>query len=108
MPTYQAIAMPATHQVLTSGVRMRGWMLAEALGRAYLRAIDSAVRDAGMIVVWVEAIADVATENSTSQDQPPITSSARKAKTNSSSSALSGRNWRARRRPRRRTRPTRR
>ena len=38
-----------------------------------------------MIVVWVEAIAEVATEASTTQLQSPITYSARSAKTNSSS-----------------------
>ena len=54
--------MPATHQVETSGVRNRGWMWPNVVRAARARrAIDSAVRDAGMIVVWVEAIAEVAT-----------------------------------------------
>jgi len=38
--------------------------------------MDSPVREAGMIVVWVEAIADVATANSSTQSQPPSTSPA--------------------------------
>ena len=42
-----------------------------------------------MIVVWVEAIAEVDTESSTTQPHPPITRSASSAKTNSSSPALS-------------------
>ncbi len=46
-----------------------------------------------MIVVWVEAIAEVATANSTTQLQPPITWVAISAKTNSSSSALSVSHW---------------
>lgn len=48
--------------------------------------MDSAVRDAGMIVVWVEASAEVETASSTIQSQPPpITSCASCAKMNSSS-----------------------
>ena len=50
------------------------------------------VREAGMIVVWVEAIAEVATANSTTQSQPPSTSVESSAKMNSSSSLLSARN----------------
>lgn len=68
--TYQATAMPATHQVETSGVRYRGWILARPLGRAWRRAIDRPVREAGMMVVCVEAIADVATASRTIQLQP--------------------------------------
>src|ERR671921_355548 len=75
-PRYQTIAMPATHQVETSGVRWRG-------------EIDSPVRDAGMIVVCVEAIAEVATASSTTQSQPPSTRSDSSANTASSSSAFS-------------------
>ena len=52
----------------------------------------SPVREAGMIVVCVEAIAEVATEKSTTQSQPPITSVASSAKMNSSSALLSARN----------------
>ena len=81
--------MTATVQVDTSGVRNRGWMWASALGSACRRAIDSPVRDAGMIVVWVEAIAEVETASSTTHDQPPITSSASTPKIASSSSAFS-------------------
>ncbi len=45
-----------------------------------------------MIVVWVEAIAEVATASSRIQSQPPRTSPASWAKTNSSSPAFSARN----------------
>ena len=41
-----------------------------------------------MIVVWVDAMAEVATDTSTTHPQPPSTSSARSAKRNSSSPAL--------------------
>lgn len=87
--TYQAMAMAATHHVLTSGVRKRGAMCAKCAGSACLRAMDSAVRDAGMIVVCVDASADVETASRTTQSQPPITSPASSAKMYSSSSALS-------------------
>ena len=83
------MAMTATVQVETSGVRNRGWMWPSDLGIACRRAIDSPVRDAGMIVVWVEAIAEVDTASSTTHDQPPITWSASVAKIASSSSAFS-------------------
>ena len=83
------MAMPATHQVETSGVRYRGWMCAKLAGIACRRAIDRPVRDAGMIVVWVEAIADVVTASSTIQSQPPMMSVASSPKMNSSSSAFS-------------------
>ena len=53
--------------------------------------IDNPVRDAGMMVVWVDAIAEVDTASSTTHDQPPITSSASPAKIASSSSAFSTR-----------------
>ncbi len=53
--------------------------------------MDRAVREAGMIVVWVEASADVQTARSTTQSQPPITSCARTAKMASSSPAFSAR-----------------
>ncbi len=61
-------------------------------GRARRRAIDNAVRDAGMIVVCVDAIADVVTEKSRIQSQAPSTSVAISPKMNSSSSAFSVRN----------------
>ena len=50
--------MTATHQVLTSGVRWVRWMLPKRWGSACRRAIERPVRDAGMIVVCVEAMAD--------------------------------------------------
>src|ERR687885_784061 len=86
-PRYQATAMPATHQVETSGVRWRGEIDPNRAGSAARRAIDSAVRDAGMIVVWVEAIAEVATASSTTQSQPRTRSDS-SANTASSSSAF--------------------
>ena len=58
-------------------------------GRACRRAIDRPVRDAGRIVVCVEAIAAVATASSTTQSQPPMTSVDSSAKIASSSSAFS-------------------
>src|SRR5829696_2546170 len=86
---YQAIPTAATHQVETSGVRCRGEMEANRRGSAARRAIDSAVRDAGMIVVWVDATAEVATASSTTQSQPPSACDDSRAKTASSSSAFS-------------------
>ena len=62
--------MPATHHVETSGDRPRGKIDPNGAGRAPRRAIDSPVRDAGMMVVWVEAIAEVATASSTIQSRP--------------------------------------
>jgi hypothetical protein len=53
--------------------------------------MDRPVRDAGMIVVCVDASADVETASSTTQSQPPIASSASSAKMNSSSAAFSAR-----------------
>jgi hypothetical protein len=58
-------------------------------GIACRRAMDRPVREAGMIVVCGEATAEVATEASTTQLQPPMTSPESVAKTNSSSPALS-------------------
>src|SRR5918998_1942787 len=84
-PRYQATAIPATHQVETSGVRWRGETDPNRAGSAARRAIDNPVRDAGMIVVWVEAIAEVATASSTTQSQPPRTCSDSRANTTSSS-----------------------
>ncbi len=85
------MAMPATHHVLTSGVRKRWWMCASGGGSACRRAMDRAVREAGMIVVWVEASAEVQTARSTTQSQPPMTSWASTAKMASSSAAFSAR-----------------
>lgn len=86
--TYQTLATPATHHVDTSGVRNRGLILANVRGTANRRAIEKAVREAGMIVVCVDAMAEVVTENRTTQSQPPKTSVAIRPKMNSSSSAL--------------------
>ena len=72
--TYQPAAMTATSQVETSGVRNRGWIRAEPARQRGRRAIDSPVRDAGMIVVWVDASAEVATDSRRTQSQPPSTS----------------------------------
>ena len=69
-------------------MRQRGETAANRRGSAARRAIDSPVRDAGMIVVCVEAIAEVATASSTTQSQPPSASVASSARTASSSSAL--------------------
>ena len=83
--------MMPTHQVETSGVRWLGEMCANRRGSACRRAIDRPVRDAGRIVVWVEAIAAVATASRTTQSQPPMTSVDSSAKIASSSSAFSDR-----------------
>src|SRR3712207_4539557 len=87
--TYQATPTAATHQVETSGVRWVAEIDANRAGSAARRAIDRPVRDAGMIVVWVEAIAEVATASSTTQSQPPSTCADSSAKTASSSPAFS-------------------
>ncbi len=81
MPTYQTIAITATSHVLTSGVRWRGWMCPTRAGIAPRRAIERPVREAGMIVVWVEAMAAVETESSRIQPHPPSTSVASVKKT---------------------------
>src|SRR3712207_4248899 len=86
--TTQPPATPAPHHVETSGVRWRGEIDPNRAGSAARRAIDSPVRDAGMIVVCVEAIAEVATASSTTQSQPPSTWSDSSANTASSSSAF--------------------
>ena len=49
--TYQTMAMIATHQVETAGVRCFAEMRPKYAGIAARRAIDNAVRDAGMMVV---------------------------------------------------------
>ncbi len=63
-------------------------MEANRRGSAPLRAIDRPVREAGMIVVWVEAMAEVATASSTTQSHPPRASDDSSANTASSSWAL--------------------
>src|SRR3712207_1632374 len=88
-PTNQTLAMPPTHQVDTSGVRWRGEMWPRRRGNACRRAMDSPVRDAGRIVVCVEAMAAVATARRTTQSQSPITSVESRANIVSSSSARS-------------------
>ena len=84
--------MPATSQVETSGVWKRGWIRASLRGIAARRAIDNPVREAGMIVVWVDASAEVATDSSSTQSQPPSTSWPRTAKICSAWSSFSVRN----------------
>ena len=49
-------------------------MWAKVCGSARRRAIESAVRDAGMIVVCVDAIAEVVTEKRRIQSHVPSTS----------------------------------
>jgi hypothetical protein len=71
------MAMAATVQVLTSGVRLREWMWPIRGGIAPRRAMDRPVRDAGRIVVCVDAIAAVETDSNRIQSQPPSTSVAR-------------------------------
>ncbi len=72
-------------------MRNRGWMRASDCGIACRRAMDSPVRDAGRIVVCVEAIAEVATASSSTQSQPPSTSVAMVAKIVSASSSREAR-----------------
>src|SRR5262245_17936073 len=85
--TYQAIASPAITIVENHGVWNRGWVAAKERGSASWRPIENDVRDDGMIVVWVDAIADVAIARITSLSHgEPRTSEPRTAKIASSSS----------------------
>ncbi len=69
------------------GVRKRGWMAARRRGSASARAIENDVREAGMIVVCVEATAEVTIARITSLSQgEPSTSPASVPKIASSSS----------------------
>ena len=56
-------------------MRKRGWMLAKRFGKAPAAAIESDVREAGRIVVCVEAIPEVITERTTRNASGPSTSS---------------------------------
>src|SRR3954449_9070834 len=87
--TYQVMPTAATHQVETSGVRYVAEIEANRRGSAPRRAMDSPVREAGMIVVWVEATAELATAISTTQSQPPSVCEDSSANTASSWSAFS-------------------
>ena len=84
---YQIAASAPITQVETSGVRNRGWIRPSADGIARARAIDSVVRDAGRIVVCVDASADVSTAITTIWSSgEPSTSPASEEKIASSSS----------------------
>src|SRR3954469_17588873 len=87
--TYQAMPTAATHQVETSGVRCVAEIEANRRGRDSRRAMDSPVREAGVVVVWVEATAELATAISTTQSQPPSVCEDSSANTASSSSGFS-------------------
>ena len=85
--TYHAIASAPISHVETCGVRKRLCTRPRTLGNADWLAIDNVVRDEGMIVVWVEAIAEVMIARTTSLSRPPgRTSSAIVLKIDSSSS----------------------
>ncbi len=74
---YQTAAIAPIAIVETCGVRKRGCTRPNASGNAPWRAIDSDVRDAGRIVVCVDASAEVRMASTTIQDRPvPSTSSA--------------------------------
>ncbi len=69
------------------GVWKRGWIAAKRRGRALCRPIENDVREDGMIVVWVDAMADVAIARMTSLSHgDPSTSAPSAAKIASSSS----------------------
>src|ERR1700744_6277088 len=61
MATYQATDRMPAQIVAVPGTRFLWWISANLLGMAPRRAIDSADRAAGRIVVWVAAVADVST-----------------------------------------------
>ena len=63
--TYQAIASTPIATVEKTGVKNRFETSPKAVGIASWRAIDSEVRAAGRIVVWVEASAETTTASST-------------------------------------------
>src|SRR5579884_1199137 len=77
MNTNQASERMPAHTVATPGTRLRSWIRANALGIAPRRAIDSADRAAGRIVVWVAAVADVSTEMTSRMCRTPSTPVAR-------------------------------
>ena len=84
---YQAMASaPITH-VEIAGVRKRGWIRPSTAGIAPERAIERTVREAGRIVVCVDASAEVSTARTMSWSSgEPSTSVARVEKIASSSS----------------------
>src|ERR687896_349144 len=85
--TYHAIASAETTAVETWGVLKRAWTLESACGNAAERAIENAVREAGMIVVCVDATAEVTIARMTSLSQgDPSTSAPSVPKIASSSS----------------------
>src|ERR1700740_2581080 len=59
--TYQATDRMPAQIVADPGTRFLRWISENRLGRAPRRAIDSADRAAGRIVVWVAAVAEVST-----------------------------------------------
>src|ERR1700756_4712412 len=61
MKTYQATDRIPAQIVAEPGMRFLGWISANRLGNAPRRAIESAERAAGRMVVWVAAVADVST-----------------------------------------------
>src|SRR5579875_914325 len=60
--TYQMTDSPPAQRVALPGIRLRGWISANCDGIAPRRAIESAERAAGRIVVCVAAVAEVSTE----------------------------------------------
>ena len=85
--TYHAIASPAITEVESQGVRKRGCTAANACGSALWRPIENDVREEGMIVVCVDAMADVTMARITSLSHgEPSTSAPSAAKIASSSS----------------------
>ena len=85
--TYQAIESPAITAVENQGVRKRGETAAKMRGNARWRPIEKDVREDGMIVVCVDAIAEVAIARMTSLSHgEPSTSAPSTAKIASSSS----------------------
>src|SRR6185437_10994869 len=66
---YSATAATPTTIVDTVGVRYRGLILANCWGSARYAAMDSVVRAAGRIVVWVDAAAELSTIRISSRDK---------------------------------------
>ena len=85
--TYHAIARPAITAVENQGVWKRGWIAAKMRGNALWRPMENDVREDGMIVVCVDATADVRIARITSLSHgDPSTSAPSAAKIASSSS----------------------
>src|ERR1700747_1199041 len=66
---YSATEATPTTTVDTVGVRYRGLILANCGGSARWAAMDSVVRAAGKIVVWVDAAAELSTIKISSLDK---------------------------------------